>query len=49
MSILVRFMGAPSMTAEAYDTTLGLVQASGDSPPTGFSCMSPLLPMGASG
>ena len=36
MSILVRFMGAPSMTAEAYDTTLGLIKASGDFPPDGL-------------
>ena len=50
MSILVRFTGAPGMTAEKYDATMPAIEASGDFPPDGLeNCMSPLLPMGASG
>lgn len=36
MSILVRFVGAPSMTADKYDETLPLVEASGQFPPDGL-------------
>jgi hypothetical protein len=36
MSILVRFTGAPGMTAEKYDETMPLVEASGDFPPAGL-------------
>ena len=36
MSILVRFTGAPGMSAEAYDRTLPLVEASGEFPPDGL-------------
>ncbi len=36
MSILVRFTGAPSMTAEKYDATLPTIEASGEWPPDGL-------------
>ena len=36
MSILVRFTGAPGMTAEKYDETMPLVEASGEFPPAGL-------------
>ena len=36
MSILVRFTGAPSLTAEDYDRTLPLIEASGAFPPDGL-------------
>jgi hypothetical protein len=36
MSILVRFTGAPGMTAESYDRTLPRVEASGEFPPDGL-------------
>jgi hypothetical protein len=36
MSILVRFTGAPSLTAEMYDATLPLIEASGPFPPDGL-------------
>jgi hypothetical protein len=36
MSILVRFTGAPSMTAEKYDETIPLVEESGEFPPDGL-------------
>ncbi len=36
MSILVRFTGAPSMTAEKYDHTLPLIEAAGEWPPDGL-------------
>jgi predicted MarR family transcription regulator len=36
MSILVRFTGAPSMTAEKYDETLPDIEASGEFPPSGL-------------
>ncbi len=36
MSILVRFTGAPSATAQKYDETLPLVKASGEFPPDGL-------------
>ena len=36
MSILVRFTGAPSLTAELYDTTQAKIEASGDFPPDGL-------------
>ena len=36
MSILVRFTGAPSMTADLYDETLPSVEASGQFPPDGL-------------
>jgi len=40
MSILVRFTGAPSMTAESNDATLPTVQASGEWPPDGLGTTS---------
>ena len=36
MSILVRFTGAPSMTAEKYDDTIPLIEAAGEWPPDGL-------------
>jgi hypothetical protein len=36
MSILVRFTGAPTMTAEKYDATLPNIEASGPFPPDGL-------------
>jgi hypothetical protein len=36
MSILVRFTGAPGMSAERYDETLPTIQASGKFPPDGL-------------
>jgi hypothetical protein len=36
MSILVRFTGAPSMTAEKYDDTIPLIEAAGEFPPDGL-------------
>jgi hypothetical protein len=36
MSILVRFTGAPSMTAEKYDATMPVIEASGQFPPDGL-------------
>ena len=36
MSILVRFTGAPGATAEKYDETLPLIEASGEFPPAGL-------------
>jgi hypothetical protein len=36
MSILVRFTGAPSMSAEKYDEVLPRVEASGEFPPDGL-------------
>ena len=36
MSILVRFTAASGMTAEKYDETLPLIEASGDFPPDGL-------------
>ena len=36
MSILVRFTAAPGMTAEKYDDTLPLIEASGEWPPDGL-------------
>ena len=36
MSILVRFTGAPGLTAEDYDRTLPIIQASGEFPPDGL-------------
>ena len=36
MSILVRFTGAPGMTAEKYDETLPTIEASGKFPPDGL-------------
>ncbi len=36
MSILVRFTGAPGLTAEDYDRTMPIVQASGEFPPDGL-------------
>jgi hypothetical protein len=36
MSILVRFTGAPSMSAEKYDEVLPLIQAAGQFPPDGL-------------
>ena len=36
MSILVRFTGAPSMTAEKYDETIPRVEESGQFPPDGL-------------
>jgi hypothetical protein len=37
VSILVRFTGAPGMTAERYDAVLPRVEASGEFPPDGLS------------
>jgi hypothetical protein len=36
MSILVRFIGAPSMTAEKYDEVLPRIEAAGEFPPDGL-------------
>ncbi len=36
MSILVRFTGAPTLTAADYDRTLPLIEASGEFPPDGL-------------
>jgi hypothetical protein len=36
MSILVRFTGAPGMSAEKYDETLPTIEASGEFPPDGL-------------
>ncbi len=36
MSILVRFTGAPSLTAEVYDATMTRIEASGPFPPDGL-------------
>jgi hypothetical protein len=36
MSILVRFTGAPSMTAGRYDTLLPKIEAAGEFPPDGL-------------
>ena len=36
MSILVRFTGAPSMTAALYDATMPRIEASGQFPPDGL-------------
>jgi hypothetical protein len=36
MSVLVRFTGAPSMTAEKYDATMPAIEASGQFPPDGL-------------
>jgi hypothetical protein len=37
MSILVRFTGAPGMTAEQYDQTMPRIEASGEFPPDGLA------------
>jgi hypothetical protein len=37
MSILVRFTGAPSLTAEKYDETMPRIEASGKFPPDGMA------------
>ena len=36
-SILVRFTGAPSMTAEKYDEVMPAIEESGDFPPDGLA------------
>ena len=36
MSILVRFTGAPSLTAELYDSTQAKIEAAGPFPPDGL-------------
>jgi hypothetical protein len=36
MSILVRFTGAPGLTAEKYDETMPRVEAAGEFPPDGL-------------
>src|SRR4029077_13302891 len=36
MSILVRFTGAPGVTAEKYDATMPAIEASGEFPPDGL-------------
>ena len=36
MSILVRFTGAPGMTAALYDATMPAIEASGEFPPDGL-------------
>ena len=36
MSILVRFTGAPGMSAEKYDATMPNIEASGEFPPAGL-------------
>ena len=36
MSILVRFTGAPGMSAEKYDATMPAIEASGQFPPDGL-------------
>lgn len=37
MSILVRFTGAPSMTADKYDEVLPRIEAAGEFPPDGMA------------
>ena len=37
MSILVRFTGAPSMSADKYDATMPAIEASGQFPPDGLA------------
>jgi hypothetical protein len=37
MSILVRFTGAPGMTAQLYDDTLPAIKAAGEFPPDGLA------------
>jgi hypothetical protein len=37
MSILVRFTGAPGMTASLYDATMPAIEASGQFPPDGLA------------
>ena len=37
MSILARFTGAPSMTAEKYDETMPTIEAAGQFPPDGLA------------
>jgi len=36
MSILVRFTGAPGLTADKYDATMPAIEASGEFPPDGL-------------
>jgi hypothetical protein len=36
MSIVVRFTGAPGLTAEDYDRTMPRIEASGEFPPDGL-------------
>jgi hypothetical protein len=36
MSILVRFTGAPGMTAQQYDAAMPRIEASGEFPPAGL-------------
>ena len=36
MSVLVRFTGAPGMTADKYDATMPNIEASGEFPPDGL-------------
>ena len=36
MSILVRFTGAPGLTAEDYDRTMPRIEAAGEFPPDGL-------------
>jgi hypothetical protein len=36
MSILVRFTGAPGMSAEKYDATMPIIEAAGEFPPDGL-------------
>jgi len=36
MSIVVRFTGAPGLTAEDYDNTMPRIEASGEFPPDGL-------------
>ncbi len=36
MSILVRFTGAPGLSAETYDATMPTIEASGQFPPDGL-------------
>lgn len=36
MSILVRFTGAPGLTAEQYDAAMPRIEASGEFPPDGL-------------
>ena len=36
MSILVRFVGAPTMGADKYDATMPAIEASGQFPPDGL-------------
>ena len=36
MSILVRFTGAPGMTADKYDATMPSIESSGEFPPDGL-------------